>query len=288
MIQVQQVRQVRQVRHNATSLDSRYESMKSIARFIGLTILGILLTGGLLSSFNHHPTEAAFTAPPASRGVATAPNAPITSPPATAKSPGAITPTVQADILSQDTFRRADQLFWGTTSNGQRWGADATTRNVFSIAGKTGQVANGQGTFNATLGPIIADAEVACSGSMSQFNQSNIGAVLRWSDTNDWYKSYIDGKSLVVLKRVGGMATRLGAVPFTVRPDVLYTLRFRIKGTTLSAKVWQNGNTEPTNWMVTVTDNTFQNGYGGLRFLLENGAVATVTSFKEIVVTANS
>jgi len=262
--------------------------MNSISRFIGLTILGILLAGGLLSSFYLHSIEAALTMPPASRGVAIAPNAPISSPPATAKTPGAITPTVQADILSQDTFRRADQLFWGTTSNGQRWGADATTRNVFSIAGKTGQVANGQGTFDATLGPIIADAEVQCSVSMSQFNQSNIGAVLRWSDTNDWYKSLIDGKSLVVLKTLGGMATRLGAVPFTARPGVLYTLRFRIKGTTLSASVWQNGSAEPTNWMVTVTDNTFRNGYGGLRILLENGAVATVTSFKEIAVAAKS
>src|SRR5207248_4644133 len=97
--------------------------------FIGLTILGILLTAGLLSSFYLHSIEAALTVPSADRSAPIAPNAPITSPPATAKLPGAITPTVQADILSQDTFRRADQLFWGTTSNGQRWGADATTRN---------------------------------------------------------------------------------------------------------------------------------------------------------------
>src|SRR5260370_9950314 len=262
--------------------------MNSITRFIGLTILGILLPGGLLSTFYLHCIEAAPPVPPAVRSAPIAPNAPITSPPTIAETPGAITPTAQADILSQDTFRRADQLFWGTASNGQRWGADATTRNVFSIAGKAGQVTNGQGTFDATLGPIIADAEVECSVSLSQFNQSDIGAVLRLSDTNDWYKSLIDGKSLVVLKRVGGMATRLGAVPFTARPGVLYTLRFRIKGTTLSASVWQNGSAEPTNWMVTVTDNTFQNGYGGLRFLLENGTVATVTSFEEIAETANS
>ena len=262
--------------------------MNSISRFIGLTILVILLTGGLLSSFYVQSIEAALTMPPAVRSVPVTPGVPITSPPVIAKTPGSITPTLQANILSQDTFQRANQLLWGTASNGQRWGADATTRNVFSIAGKVGQVANGQGAFDATLGPIITDAEVACSGSMSQFNQSNIGAVLRWSDTNDWYKSYIDGKSLVVLKGVGGMATRLGAVPFIAKPGVLYTLRFRINGTTLSASIWQNGSAEPANWMVTVTDNTFPNGYSGLRFLLENGTVATVTSFKEIAVTANS
>ena len=268
--------------------------MNSISRFIGLTILGILLTGGLLSSFYIPSIEATLTVPPAARstpvapGAPVAPGTPITSPSVIAKTSGSMTPSLQANILSQDTFQRANQLFWGTASNGQRWGADATTRNAFSIAGKAGQVANGQGAFDATLGPIVADAEVVCSGSISQFNQSNIGAVLRWSDTNDWYKGYIDGKSLVVLKRVGAMATRLGAIPFTARPDVLYTLRFRIKGTTLSAKVWQNGKTEPTNWMVTVMDNTFQNGYAGLRFFLENGTVATVTSFREIVVTASS
>lgn len=258
--------------------------MNNLPRFIGLTMLGILLAGGVLSSFYVHSIEAALTIPPNVRGTPASTIAPTT----TVKTPAAVVTTVTANILAQDTFQRVDQPFWGTSADGHPWGADAKNRNVFSIAGKAGQVANGQGTFDATLGRIITDAEVEFSGSMSQFAQSNVGAVLRWNDANDWYKSYIDGKSLVVLKRVGGMATRLGAIPFTARVGVLYTLRFRVVGTSLSARVWQTGNAEPTNWLVTVTDNTFQNGYGGLRLLLENDTVATITTFKETAVTANA
>ena len=253
--------------------------MNSIPRLIGLTLLGILLTGGILSSFYIHSIEAALTVP--TNDSSASRNLPTTA----TSTPRQVVDPVTTNILAQDTFQRPDQLSWGTASDGHSWGEGAISKKVFSITARSGQVADGQGAFDATLGPLISDAEVEFSGSMSQFNQSNIGAVLRWTDTNDWYKSYIDGKNLVILKRVAGMATRLGAFPFAAKGGVLYTLRFRIKGTTLSAKVWQNGNPEPVNWMVTVMDDTFQSGYGGLRPVLENGIVARITSFKETAVT---
>jgi hypothetical protein len=256
--------------------------MNSIPRIIGLAIVGILLAGGILSSFYVPSIEAALTVPASNSGAGL-------SIPATSSSavPKGVTP-VTTNILSQDTFQRADQLFWGTSSDGHLWGSDASRRNVFAIAGRMGVAGNGQGAFDATLGPLISDAEVILSGSMSRYDQSNIGAVMRWTDTNDWYKSYIDGNNLVVLKRVGGMATRLAAVPFVAKAGTLYTLRFRVKGSKLMAKVWQNGNSEPVNWMVMVVDTTFQSGYGGLRFVLANNIVARFASFKETAVTANS
>jgi len=256
--------------------------MNSIPRFIGLAILGILLAGGVLSSFNVPSIEAALTVPASSSGAG------LLIPATPTSTPGKAVTTVTTNILSRDTFHRADQLFWGTASDGHSWGADASRRNVFAIAGRTGVAGNGQGAFDATLGPLISDAEIIFSGSMSRYDQSNIGAVLRWTDTNDWYKSYIDGNNLVVLKRVGGMATRLAAVPFVAKAGTLYTLRFRVKGSKLMAKVWQNGKSEPVNWVVTVMDTTFQSGYGGLRLVLANDIVARFTSFQETAVTANS
>jgi hypothetical protein len=254
--------------------------MNSIPRFIGLAILGILLAGGVLSSFYVPSIEAALTVPASGAG--------LLIPATSTSTPGKAVTPVTTNVLSQDTFQRADQLFWGTASDGHSWGADASRRNVFAIAGRRGVANNGQGAFDATLGPLISDAEIIFSGSMSRYDQSNIGAVLRWTDTNDWYKSYIDGNNLVVLKRVGGMATRLAAVPFVAKAGTLYTLRFRVKGSKLMAKVWQNGNSEPVNWMVTVMDTTFQSGYGGLRFVLAKDILARFTSFQETAVTANS
>jgi len=80
------------------------------------------------------------------------------------------------------------------------------------------------------------------------------------------------------------MTTRLGSFSFPAAAGAAYSLRFRVSGATLSAKVWQMGSAEPANWMVTVTDNTFQSGKGGLRFVLDNGIVAKITSFKETTV----
>jgi hypothetical protein len=183
-------------------------------------------------------------------------------------------------ILAHDTFQRPDQALWGTASDGQTWGADANTGSVFSIVTNTGRVSNGGTTsYNATLGPATTNAEVLFTGSMSSYTHNNLGAVLRWSDTNNWYKAYLDGASLVVQKRVNGAYTILGSVPFTATPGTSYTLRFRVVGTTLSTRVWQTGTTEPTNWMIMVSDTTFSSGFCGLRMLTQNGTSANYTSF---------
>ena len=143
----------------------------------------------------------------------------------------------------------------------------------------TGQVSNTTTSSNAVLGPVATNAEVLFSGSMSNYTNSNLGAVLRWTDTNNWYKAYIDGTSLVVQKKVSGATTILGSVPFTATPGTSYTLRFRVVGTTLFARVWQSGTVEPGSWMVMVSDSSLSSGFCGLRMLAQNGAIANYTSF---------
>ncbi len=181
--------------------------------------------------------------------------------------------------LAKDTFQRANQTNWGTASDGQKWGGDANSSSVFSISANTGKVANGSTSYSAVLGPIATNAQVLFSGSISNFNGTNLGAVLRWRDGNNWYKAYIDGSNLIIQKKVQGTTTILGTKAFTATAGTSYSLRFSISSTTLSAKVWQTGTNEPTSWMITVTDSSIQSGYCGLRILDANSAVATFTSF---------
>ncbi|HLI06280.1 MAG TPA: hypothetical protein VKV40_06920 [Ktedonobacteraceae bacterium] len=201
------------------------------------------------------------------------------TPTPTATSTASPTSTPTPGVIAQDTFQRANQQYWGTASDGLKWGGDANSQSIFSIHNDTGQITNGSGPYNAVLGPTATDAEVLFTGSMSSFNNTNLGAVLRWRDTNDWYKAYIDGAHLVVQKKVNGTTTILSQVNFSATTNTLYNLRFEIVGTTLYAKVWAASTTEPSSWMITTSDSTLSSGQCGLRVQVLSGTTATVTSF---------
>lgn len=195
---------------------------------------------------------------------------------------GTVSPTpspTPVGVIAQDTFQRANQQYWGTASDGLTWGGDANTQSNFSIHNDAGQITNGNGPYNAVLGPTATDAEVLFSGSMSSFNNTNMGAVLRWRDTNDWYKAYIDGAHLVVQKKVKGTTTILSQVNFAATPNTVYDLNFEIAGTTLYANVWPASTTEPSSWMITTSDSTLSSGQCGLRIQVLSGTTASITSF---------
>jgi hypothetical protein len=260
-------------------------------RWIGITFIGICIIAGLITGLFSRSIEAALTlplsvkvsqvtAPPAK----TAPVFPI----GTAQPTMPSTPTTGGvTVLAQDTFRRANQVFWGTATDGRQWTGDANSIEVFSIVGNTGQIDHAQGTFNAIMGPATANAEVVFSGIVNQFalgGNVNIGAVLRWSDANNWYKALIDGTQLQILRRINGKTTSLGSVPFSAQGGASYTFRFRAVGAALFVKTWQNNQPEPNVWMLTVMDTMLSRGFGGLRFLMQNGAAIKVTSFRETTV----
>jgi hypothetical protein len=109
----------------------------------------------------------------------------------------------------------------------------------------------------------------------------NFGVVLRWQDVNNWYKALIDGTNLVVLKRVNGITTRLGALRFMALSGKTYTLHFRAIGATLFASAWQSEQPEPARWMIVVSDMSLVSGQGGVRVILQNNTVIHVASFLE-------
>ena len=213
-------------------------------------------------------------------------NTPTNTPTSTPSPTSTVSPTPTPSpgtTLAQDTFQRANQNGWGKASDGLTWGGDATNTGVLSIKNNTGQLNKGGGnTYSAVLGPQVANAQVLFSGSMSSFNNTNMGAVLRWTDGNNWYKAYIDGSHLILQKRVNGSTSTLKSVSFAASAGTSYTLRFSITGTTLSVKVWKTGTSEPANWMATATDNTFASGFCGLRIMDQNGTTATITSFQAL------
>jgi hypothetical protein len=262
-------------------------------RWIGITFIGVCIIAGLITGLFSHSIEAALTLPSSIRASQVTPTPAKTIPvvpTGTARSHAPSTPVaVGVTMLAQDTFKRANQVFWGTATDGRQWIGDANSIEVFSITGSAGQIDNAQGTFNAILGPVTTNAEIVFSGIVNQFAQGstvNMGAVLRWTDANNWYKALIDGSKLQILKRVNGITTSLGSVPFSAQGGASYTLRFRVVGAALFVKAWQSNQPEPGAWMLTVMDTMLSKGFGGLRFLMQNSVAIKVTLFRETTVPA--
>ena len=274
----------------ATATDSSLTSGFAGMRFLtqsGTATITSFLANNLSASGSPTPTPTSIPSPgPTTTPTAGPTSTPTTGPTSTPTSGPTSTPTTgptpsptPGTVLGSDTFQRPNQPLWGTATDGQTWGGDANTQTIFSIVGNAGVVSNtGSNSYSAVLGPQATNEEAYATGSISTFNNSNFGVVLRWTNGNNWYKAYIDGQHLIIQKKVNGVTTILASVPFAATAGTAYTIHFRVVGTTLTANAWAASGSEPGGWMVTATDSSLTAGYCGMRFLTQGGS-ATITSF---------
>lgn len=190
----------------------------------------------------------------------------------------------QQTILASDTFQRADQSHWGTSSSGQGWLADAQTDSNFAISHAAGFVSTAPDcTYcEAILGPVATNVEVSFSAALTSYNSSALCAILRWDDANNLYKMVLDGQALTIWRVMDGMAIPLQRIAFPARAGALYTFRFRAVGPQLSAMVWPTDQPPPTAWQISVRDSALNTGHAGIGILVQNKAQAMITAFREV------
>ncbi len=269
---------------------------------IGLIGLGVILLIDLITvrfsaqvqsaltlpraEFNNSAVQLPAMKPVATTGVSsTSKTTAATSTPAVMKTATTTTSLPPATTLAQDTFMRPDQQFWGMASDGESWVGDAAKTPAFTIVNHTGRVTGaGSAIYDSVLGKQVADSEVLFSGSVSHFAAANMGALLRWTDSNNLYKVFIDGTNLTAIKKVNGAISMLQSVPFAAKDGVSYSIRVRVVGTSIMARVWQTGQAEPPNWMLIATDSGLTSGFDGLRLIAQTGITITITSFAELKV----
>lgn len=255
-------------------------------RLLGASVVVLVVIGGLVAGIFAGSIQRALLAP-ATGSLATSQSTIMPSSPAQTAPTATSTTSTSNQMLATDTFQRPNQALWGIASDKRTWQGDANIQNqIFSVVGATGQVAHGQGTFNALLGPNKDNIEVLLQGSINHFaanGQSNIGAVVRWSDDDNWYKALIDGANLTILKRVNGNQEVLSSVPFKALDNTMYSLRFRAVGATLYAKTWQSSTPEPANWTLTATDSHLASGQAGVRVLVQNDSVIKIALFQAMM-----
>src|SRR5579884_1547713 len=159
-------------------------------------------------------------------------------------------------VLAADTFQRANQSGgWGTASGGGTWTllTGSPTLSISSNEGvATGLAAN---VFTLYLGSTSKDAEALIRLSNSDFSNNDTGIYLRLQDTNNFYVCFLGTGSFYIDKKVAGTYTSgIVTSSATTANNTFYWIRFRIQGSLLLARFWQDGTAEPNTWQLTVTD----------------------------------
>ncbi len=166
-----------------------------------------------------------------------------------------------------DMFTRANQSGFGIASDGEAWTLTGT--GTASIVSNKGVIVSTASDTYAQLGTnTLADVDVrgditlAASGD----NASVVGRYSVSGGSVNCYKLSYNTGSLDLKKCVAGTTTSLINTAITLTIGTAYTYHLRIQGNTLYGNVYQIGTTEPTSWMLTVTDATFTSAGGfGIR-----------------------
>jgi hypothetical protein len=262
-------------------------------RLLVITLLVMLVIAGLFAGLFTGSIEHALMVPaPRSAMPPTARKEQPTRVQATTPAMSTMPSQMSASLIAQDTFQRQNQVLWGTASDMNRWDGDANNPNdqtIFSISDQSGQIAHGQGAFNALLGPVTSSADVTISAQVNTFSGgANIGIVLRWQDVNNWYKALIDGTQFRVIRNLQGTTDTLASIAFNAQGGRLYNLRFRAMGAMLLAKVWLAGTQQPAAWMIVTMDSGLASGQSGIRVVLFRNTIVTIKSFQNSITAGNT
>lgn len=183
-------------------------------------------------------------------------------------------------ILAQDTFSRANQSGWGTSSGGQTWSAPRGS-GTYSISSNEGVNSANGGSFSiARIGSGTTTSTEVLVRLNPADTTSDIGTVARYVDTNNFYYGVLVGGVARIGKDVSNSFTTLASTSVTYSSGNFYWLRFNLVSTNLKLKFWADGSSEPGSWTVTTTDSSLTSGGYGL------GSDATgSTSFDSLTVT---
>ncbi len=176
----------------------------------------------------------------------------------------ALVPAIQ---LIQDTFHRANQSGFGTSSDGDPWTQKdaAAILSIVSNQGNATTFSTGAST-NVILGGIVMyDADMRVRFSTSAPATDGVFFIARYVGNTNLYYIGVIANQLVVRKLVANVSTTIQSVSFTMTANSKYWLHAIVQGTTLQIKAWLDGNSEPGSWTITTTDSAFTQGNVGLR-----------------------
>lgn len=219
-----------------------------------------------------------------------------------------VTVTVSAPPVieaARDQFERTTANGWGIANTGGAWTTTgAATR--YSVTGGAGRhtLTSPGATAESSLAAVSttgSDTRVSISWNRSAATGKIYTTVVprMINSTSDYRVSVViatTGRPTVTLiRRVAGTELNIGSVspPVVVAADTPCVLAVRLApiggSTTLSAKFWSSGESEPAAWQVSATDGTVAlQGSGSFKLISYLSSSATqpiVASFDDLTVT---
>lgn len=182
-----------------------------------------------------------------------------------------------------DTFTRVTANGWGTADSGQAWSNVNAANSDFATTGtvathSVGSVNSSRYSILSALSLMDVDLQADMATSVTATGGPHYSHVVaRYINTNTMYLARLRFNTdqtidLSLQKRVNGSQTDMVTVRIsgTHAASTFFTVRFQCIGTTLRAKAWETGTTEP-GWQATTTDGAITNaGPIGVRSVLDS------------------
>ncbi|HKB93849.1 MAG TPA: fibronectin type III domain-containing protein, partial [Gaiellaceae bacterium] len=204
--------------------------------------------------------------------------------------------------LISDTFERSVSAGFGTADTGGNWSVSALSRT--KVTGGQGDIygwTNGNQDIQTwiPLGKADTDTlvEINLDGNPSGANVQPRVVARAQSDPRDGYAARIvqqtDGSINWGLSRrvnAGGTNTislGYGTLLNSGGANTSWWIRLRVQGTTIQAKFWQAGSSEPSAWTVTTSDSYWASGGTSLAVYVASGLTSPypTTGFDNLTVT---
>lgn len=210
-------------------------------------------------------------------------------------------PAAAATVAAQDGFGRTVASGLGTADTGGAWTLSGTATD-FSVSSGVAHLRVGRGLTRAAYLTSVAVTDVDASGTFSTTTAPTGGGVyntlvVRRRNGSDYGARLVLGASGAVTLAIFRDATALRSVSvtgWTVSPGTRVRVRVQALGrnpTTLRARVWRVGTTEPTTWQALASDATAAlqgSGGVGLRSYVSSSATtASVVSDVDDLVVMN-
>ncbi|WP_188669082.1 PKD domain-containing protein, partial [Tersicoccus solisilvae] len=170
-----------------------------------------------------------------------------------------------AETIAQDLFDRTVTGGWGTATLGGPWTLQGGNA-AFSVAGSAGQVSLKKGDTRTSRLQSVSTTSAEITAEMSA---DRTGAGFSWTligrqVSTDLYSARLKFEAngvvrLYVLRGETALANSFVLPGVVYAPGDRLTIKLRVTGTsptTVSAKAWRSGTTEPATWQVSGTDST--------------------------------